>query len=125
MPNPAEFLKEVESCITILEQRQHELHKYLAAIDGLINFLIKYQKFIFKRLQKYRKHLMTRKNENHIRRRFSIIIMRSVESIKEATTNENIKDISDIDKRFVNDLINKCKICLYNIGKETFALNLL
>ena len=125
IPDPAEFLKEIEKCTTTLEQRQHELHKYLAAINGLTNFLAEFQTFIFKRLQLYRKHFMTRKNENHIRRKFSKIIMSAINSIKDATINDNIENISDVDRRFVNGVIDNCKEKLFNLGTETFLLNIM
>ena len=53
MPDPDSFVREIGRCITALDQRKNELQKYLAAIHGLIIFLINFQKFIFKRLQKY------------------------------------------------------------------------
>ena len=68
---------------------------------------------------------MSRKNENHIRRRFYIIILRTIKSIQEATNNDNIKVISDVDRRFVDEVINSCTEQLYDLGKQTFNLNLL
>ena len=120
-PKPECFLKRTDECLRDLALHENNYEKYIRALAGLQKYLIDYQKYIFVRIRKYRKQFMSRKHESHIRKSVLCITMRLVKSIQEEY--DNARKISDIDVKFLYNIIKDGQRRLHNIGLETFRMH--
>ena len=119
-PRPEGFKKRIDECLQDLVLYENNYTNYIRALIGLEKYLIDYQKYIFARIRKYRKQFMSRKHESYIRKSVLCITMRMVKSIQEEYNNT--RKISDIDIKFLYNMIKDGQRRLYNIGLETFRM---
>ena len=98
---------------------------YIFALKRLELFLSETQKTILKRLSKYRFKVVTRKVENVIRKRILNIFVPLLNTIKEEHEHINPDDNNSADFMFVNNLINKFKRNITQLGTKTFKEYLL